>query len=393
MTILNIPYFSGGLSHMLPLLALNNRYNKSVNSYFLVHSNLQTFLKRKGVSCVPIDYFGNETEHIDNRKRAIEYVIKKEQEAYEKIKPTLIVEDCSLTSPLIAEKNNVPRISIQRTGFFRSIDESYRNPHHVHSMEKADSTQPPLANSTETVSEVLYNSEIDQNNFKRYRSAKAKIIPGIPSIECLPDDIENRRSYFYSGPLIVKDQPSRNLLIRLGIFFELNKNKPVVFVTTGTIDKTPVEKYIEYLAQHNYAVVTTNNCQIKEEYKQNVFHNTLLPLDYICKISDLVIHQCGSGIYHYPIMTKTAFLTIGTQCYDREDIAQRLQKLGVSGHIPHPDDNPDYWNIFTKLMNKFKENTLTDYSTMDKLKNEVNRTIANFRMEEVIKYALAQPCS
>jgi hypothetical protein len=44
-------------------------------------------------------------------------------------------------------------------------------------------------------------------------------------------------------------------------------------------------------------------------------------------------------------------------------------------------------------MNKFKENTLTDYSMMDKLKNEVNRTIANFRMEEVIKYALAQPCS
>lgn len=389
MTILNIPYFTGGLSHMLPLLALNHRYNKSLNSYFLVHSSLQGFLKGKGVNCVPIDYFGNETEYLDNSKQAIEYVVKKEKEAYEKIKPTLIIEDCSLTSPLIAEKNNVPRISIQRTGFFRSIDKCYRNPDHLHSLQKGDSVQHSLADSTKTVSKLLQNSELNQNNFNSYRSAKAKIIPGIPSIECLPDDIENRQSYFYSGPLIVKNQPSRNLLIRLGIFFELNKNKPVVFVTTGTIDKTPVEKYIEYFAKRNYAVITTNNCEISEEYKQNVFYNELLPLDYICKISDLVIHQCGSGMYHYPIMTKKAFLTIGTQCYDREDIAQRLQKLGVSGHIPHPDDNPDYWNIFIKLINKFETHTLTDYGMMNRLKNEIDKTMANFRMEEVIKYALA----
>ncbi|UZO82185.1 hypothetical protein NBT05_06845 [Aquimarina sp. ERC-38] len=390
MTILNIPYFTGGLSHMLPLLALNNKYNTSMNSYFLAHNDLQNFLKRKGVSCVPIDYFGDKTKHLKNRKQAIEYVMKKEKEAYEKIKPTLIIEDCSLTSPLIAEKNNVPRISIQRTGFFRSIDKSYRNPNHLHSMEKADSVQPSFAESSKTASRLLQNSKFDdQNNFSVYKSAKAKIIPGIPSLECLPDNIENRPSYFYSGPLFIKNKPSKNLLIRLGIFFELNKGKPIVFVTTGTVDKTPVEKYIEYFAERNYAIITTNDCKISEQYKHNVFYNKLLPLNYICKISDLVIHQCGSGIYHYPLITKTAFLTIGTQCYDREDIAQRLQKLGVSGHIPHPDDNPNYWNIFKKLMNKFEKNTLTDYNMMDRLKNEIDKTMANFRMEEVIKFVLA----
>ncbi|MFN3847795.1 MAG: hypothetical protein ACK4NY_00130 [Spirosomataceae bacterium] len=388
MTILNIPYFTGGLSHMLPLLALNTRCNKSWNSYFLVQSNLQGFLREKGVNCVPIDYFGNKIDALDNSEQIIEYVIKKEKEAYEKIRPNLIIEDCSLTSPLVAEKNNVPRISIQRTGFFRSIDKSYRNPNHLHSLQKGDLVQFSSANSTKNLSKLLQNNNFDKNNFSSYRSAKAKIIPGIPSIECLPDDIENRQSYFYSGPLIVKSQPSRNLLIRLGIFLEINKNKPVVFVTTGTIDKTPVEKYIEYFAKRNYAVITTNNCEISEEYKQNVFYNELLPLDYICKISDLVIHQCGSGIYHYPIITKTAFLTIGTQCYDREDIAQRLQELGVSGHIPHPDDNPDYWDIFIELIDKFEKNTLTDYNVMDSLKNEIDRTMANFRMEEVIRYVL-----
>lgn len=388
MTILNIPYFAGGLSHMLPLLALNNTPNKNWNSYFLVHSDLQDFLKRKGVNCVPIDYFENETEYPENRKQALDYVIKKEEEAYEKIRPTLIIEDCSLTSPLIAEKNNIPRISIRRTGFFRSIDKRYRNPNHIHSLQKGEYAQPPFTKSAKTTSKVLPNYEITQNNFKKYRSAKAKIIPGIPSLECLPDDIENRQSYFYSGPLIVKVKPSKNLLIRLGIFFELNKHKPIVFITTGTIDKTPVKKYIEYFAKRNYAIITTNKCEISKEYKQSVFYNELLPLDYICKISDLVIHQCGSGMYHYPIMTKTAFLTFGTQCYDREDIAQRLQGLGVSGHIPHPDDNSNYWNVFIEMVNKFENNALTDYNMLDKLRTEIYETIQGFKMDEVIRYAL-----
>lgn len=378
-TILNIPYFAGGVSHLLPLLALNNRHSKSLNSYFLVHNYLQDFLKRKGFSCVSIDYFGEETEYLNNRKQTIEYVIKKEKEAYEKITPTLIIEDCSFTSPLIAEKNNVPRISIQRTGIFRAIDRHYRNPNHVHSMQKGDYIRTSFSESSKI--------EIDQN-FRIYQGAKAKIIPGIPSIECLPEDIENKQSYFYSGPLIVQDKPSKSLLIRLGIFFELNKNKPIVFITTGTIDRTPIEKHIEYFAERNYAVITTNKCEINEKYKQSVFYNKLLPLHYICKMSDLVVHQCGSGMYHYPIMTRTPFLTIGTQCYDREDIAQRLQNLGVSSHIPHPDDNPNYWNIFVKSMSKFENHTLTDYRMMDRLKNEIDETMASFNIEKVIRYAL-----
>lgn len=106
-------------------------------------------------------------------------------------------------------------------------------------------------------------------------------------------------------------------------------------------------------------------------------------------ISNLVIHQCGSGICHYPIMNRVPSLTIGTLCYDREDIAQRLQELGVSGHIPHPDDNADYWNIFLEMMNRFEKDTLIDYDMMDKLQTEIDDTMLNFQMEEVIQYALA----
>jgi hypothetical protein len=224
---------------------------------------------------------------------------------------------------------------------------------------------------------------------KQYLNPKVKIIPGISTIERLPKDIEDKESYFYSGPLLVMDQPSKNLSNRLDEFLNNNKLKPIVFITTGTIDRTPIEKFIEFFLIKGYAIITTCKCEINEVYKQEIFYNKLLPINHICGLSNLVIHQCGSGMYHYPIMNRVPFLTIGTQCYDREDIALRLEELGISGHIPHPDDNPNYWNIFLELINKFENNTLTDFVVMDKLLAEINKTMSIFNMDKVIQFALS----
>jgi hypothetical protein len=79
---------------------------------------------------------------------------------------------------------------------------------------------------------------------------------------------------------------------------------------------------------------------------------------------------------------------MGTQCYDREDVALRLEDLGVSGHIPHPDDNPNYWNIFLEMIDRFEKNTLIDFDMINKLKIEINETMSNFDMGKVIQYAL-----
>jgi UDP:flavonoid glycosyltransferase YjiC (YdhE family) len=185
------------------------------------------------------------------------------------------------------------------------------------------------------------------------------------------------------------DKPSINLSKRIHEFLDVNKGKPVVFITTGTIDRTPIRKFIELFVKRNYAVITTCDHEINETYKQEVFYNRLLPLNYICGISNLVIHQCGSGMYHYPLMNRVASLTLGTQCYDREDIALRLQELGVSGHIPHPDDNEDYWNTFLKMLDKFERNELINYDMMEVLRNEITQTMNAFKMKEVIDYALA----
>jgi hypothetical protein len=393
MNILTIPFITGGLSHLLPLFVLQQKYlrgNSEIKNQFLVNENAQNFLNIKGSKCVPINYcFDENLVRSGDFLTLNECMIEMEKMAYNIVKPSLIIEDTAFFTPLIAEKNHVPRISIQRTGVFRSIDKRYRIANHVHSLQKGGNSNEFGNFSTSSNSKLSISKDSDMYFLQQYTKPKVKIIPGIASIERLPENIEDKESYFYSGPLLVMDKPSKTLSTRLDEFLNSNKKKSIVFITTGTIDRTPIENFIEFFVKHNYAVITTCNCAINETYKQEIFYNKLLPLNYICGISNLVIHQCGSGMYHYPIMNRVPFLTIGTQCFDREDIALRLEELGISGHIPHPDDNPNYWNIFLELVNKFENNTLTDFVVMDNLLAEINETMSIFNMEKVIQYALS----
>lgn len=388
MNILTIPYIAGGLSHLIPLYVLQQKYlrnNTGINNHFLVNDISQKLLAIQGINFVPVNYTLKENLLKPDKSQEIkEDIMNMEKMAFDMVQPSLIIEDTSMLTPLIAEKNKIPRISIQRTGIFRSIDRSYRNEKHVHSLSKGNTV-----NASENPS-VMFTSHEDFNDpfLTQYEKPKAKIIPGIPSIERLPENIENRESYFYSGPLLVMDKPSENLSVQLEEFLNDNRQKPIVLITTGTIDKTPIENFIEFFVQRNYAVITTCQSEINERYSKQILYRKLLPLHYICGISNLVIHQCGSGMYHYPIMHRVPSLTLGTQCYDREDIALRLQELGVSAHIPHPDDDPGYWNIFLEKVEKYENNSLINYEIMDHLRNEINDTMANFNMEKVIEYAL-----
>ncbi|RZS99433.1 hypothetical protein [Aquimarina brevivitae] len=393
MNILNIPYFAGGLSHLIPLYVLHHKYikkDKQIKNQFFVSNNLQNFLRHQGVECVSMDYFDGKDSLLftEDQELMRKYLLTKQEEAFQKVQPDLIIEDTATSSPLIAEKKGIPRISIQRTGIFRSIDKKYRNQLHVHSLQKGGFTDKSdvftITNNLNSERSINSDSEF----LKNYNKPKVKIIPGIPSIECLPYNIADKDSYFYSGPLIVMDKPSKSLSTRLNSFLRINKNKPIVFITTGTVDKTPIASFIKHFVERGYAVITTCNTEINQSYPDSVFFNKLLPLHYICSISDLVFHQCGSGMYHYPIMNGKASLTIGTQCYDREDIAQRLQQLGVSGHIPHPDDNPNYWDIFIEKVNQFEQSRLVDDKMIEKLRIEIENTMSTFDMKEVIDYAI-----
>ncbi len=393
MNILTVPYIAGGISHLIPLYILQQKYLRNSLAYrnhFLVNANSQKFLSMYDVDSVPIDYgFDEDVVLSKDLKKINDAVIEMEKRAYDLVKPSLIIEDTSCFTPLIAEKNGIPRISIQRTGIFRSIAMHYRNENHVHSFLKGSNLAKSVNFSNLYNAEVSMFSTTDLRFLEQYITPKAKIIPGIPSIECLTESIENRASYFYSGPLLISDKPSKNLSERLEEFLSNNKHKPIVFITTGTIDRTPIENYIAFFVKRNYAVITTCNCAVNETYKNEVFYNRLLPLNHICSISNLMIHQCSAGIYHYPIMNGIPSLTIGTQCYDREDIALRLQELGVSGHIPHPDDDANYWDIFLEKINQFENKTLVNFEMINTLQTEIQDTMLYFDIEKVIAYALA----
>ena len=387
--ILSIPMFMGGASHQIPLFMLHQKYLKNVdslNNYFLLPERVHDSYTKKEVNVLPIDYEMNVSDPTAVNKNTAANFLDMEQSAFKTVQPDIIIEDTSFSSPLLAEKNNIPRISIHRTGFFRSIPNTKRNTKHTHSVDPHN--QLTLLKSKEKSHKTIEEKN-DQEIIHDYLHAKAKIIPGIPLIEKLPDDIPNRDSYFYSGPLNLEDNLSDNEFIdSVHTFIEQNKDRKKVFLSTGLIAQEDISAIIESLLEKGYAVISTVNYKPSFIYKSQFFSNSFFPLNFICNKVDLVIHHCGSGMYHYPLLNEKPVITIGTTSYDREDVALRLEELGVSKHTPSSIDNPDFLNIFNSHLKDFETSKLCDFEALKKIKNQIVETMNNFNPNEVINYTL-----
>ncbi|MBD3907111.1 hypothetical protein LNP80_02495 [Chryseobacterium sp. C-39] len=392
MNILTIPYITGGDSHFIPLFVLHQRYirkDRKICNFFLINDKKKLEIGNFGVKVVNQDYSIELNGNNIISQEIIKGIVKKEKLAFKEVNPSIIVEDCCFSSPLIAEKKGIPRISIHRTGFFRSVQNTEKHVNHIHSIEKDQFNNDKSTKLISFFSRNKINDPVDDMDYlKNYLHCKAKIIPGIKSIEVLPADIQDRDSYFFCGPLTVEDNPSKKMLEDLHVFFETNKGNKVVFITTGLIDNTSINEFIDILFDKSYAIISTVDIIVNDNNKYKFLYSRVLPLNYVCSKVDLVIHHCGSGIYHYPIMNDVASITIGTRCYDREDVAVRLESLKVSRHVPHKLDNPKYIDVFKDCLNLFEQKRLCDYSTLKKLKKEIYETMLSFDIGEVIKYAL-----
>jgi len=397
MNILTIPLLAGGNSHLIPAFVIHRRYIKNykkINNYFLIPKSKHNVFNDQHIKYLNIDYkILNEDLKGKGNLKAAEKILHMESEAFSIIKPKVIIEDCTLSSIFIAEKNNVPRISIYRTGFFRSIPNDLRNKNHMHSLEKGFSKIKKADFSTFFTKEfpdLSIQENINHINLqKNYLNPKTKLIPGIPSIEVLPDDIQNRGSYFYTGPLLVQDNPSDKLKQELSNFLGSVSKEKKVFITTGTVDSTDISPLIDILLKKGYIVISTQKHKALDELSSRFYYNPFLPLNYLCSQVDLVIHQCGSGMYHYPILNEKPTITIGTQCYDREDIAQRLQLLGVSKHTPHKNDDKNYLDVFKSHLLDFENASLCDFDKLKELKSETYETMLSFDMAKVIEFTLS----
>jgi len=385
--ILSIPMIDGGLSHQIPLFVLNQtqfQRIESVTNNFLLPKALHNSFNKKGVHVLEQDY-NIPLDQLENPSVDVaKTLLNIESKAYTSVKPDIIIEDCCFTSPLIAEKNNVPRISIQRTGFFRTIDQDKRNKKHQHSLE----TKANLFFLENAYSTAKKSNRNDKELLYSYLNSDVKIIPGIPLIERLPDSMEHKDSFFYSGPLLLQDNLSdKSLIDRISLFLEKNKSRKKVFITSGLISKQNVAEFIEVLLEKEYAVFTTSALDNETAKKEQLFVHDFYPLNLISSIVDLVIHQCGSGIYHYPLLNKKPVITFGTQCYDREDVALRLEELRLSKHVPSPLDDKDYLEVFKSHLNDFENSALSDPEQLHLVQNEIVNTMKTFNPIEVLEYS------
>jgi hypothetical protein len=141
------------------------------------------------------------------------------------------------------------------------------------------------------------------------------------------------------------------------------------------------------LVKRGYAIITTVFPPYEVD-KSKIFYHPFFPLHFVSENVDLIIHHCGSGMYHYPLLHLKPAITLSTQCYDREDVALQLQDLHLSVHVPSPYDDSDYMKIFMGTIDKFENNNLCDYNRLEKTRNIIIDTTQKFNAKKIIKTLL-----
>lgn len=242
--------------------------------------------------------------------------------------------------------------------------------------------------------------------------AEKKIVPGIPSLEVLPEPLVKDPSYVFAGPLIMEDRLIErvNKYASAGLgstgkgreftgirrYFESNEDRFTVYFTFGNVAKATPEivEAIRFLLDNDAAVITNIDIGgLKPGWEQRYFFQSYLPMHLVCSNADLMIHHCGSGTYQYSILHQVPSITIGTRCFDREEVALRLEKCGVSRHIPSPDEITDFVPVFKKTAGEFFDRSGTLYRqakrNLAKLKEETERVTGAFDFERVLEQTVS----
>lgn len=396
MNILFVPFIGGGEFHIIPVYVLYKRYFskiKEFNCAFLLPNESRNIIKDKGVNVIEVDYgFKHSTNStLEIQKQSLENH-KSAREVFKTFYPDLVIEDLDLSAMGLCKEYDIPRISIQRTGIFRATNPETRNLTHCHSVEKVRGSM--VGNrlfrfeGNEGTSEDVFLAKIfAHGSLIDVFNANIRLVPGIPSIEELPP-LRDTSSFRFCGPLLVKDNPSEKFKNELDNFWNTHKNRKRVLVTTGLVERRSVNDIIEYLLDRDYAVLTTCTTKTVLHSDSRLFFSSLLPLNEVCSNVELVVHHCGSEMYHYPLLHQKPAITIGTQCYDREEVALRLQELKLSIHIPAEEDNPDYMEHFKAALACFENGTLSDGKKLAEIKEEIISTMLSFDVNEAVEFAM-----
>jgi uncharacterized small protein (DUF1192 family) len=391
MRVLFIP-LGGVISHCIPLIVLSRMLdNAAFKTAFLLPRRQHRLAANFGLNVIDIDYDSNQYG---------EGHFREELRGYGLFSPDVVIDDANVITGLAAAVADLPRVTILRTGMFPGGAPC--DPKYGHSLGQGFDLSK--------WQDITYMGLPQPQTFSDFFKAKCKIVPGIPSIEQLPPSLIHDPTYFFSGPLLLEDyimeqifnlsiphdgaRAAEELLMSLERFFAEHAQKRRVYITYGIVAKpgSPIVSCIRRLLRQRTAVVT--NVEVKDlsaEERQYYFKASYLPTSYVCKNVDMMIHVCGSGTYHYPIIHQLPAITIGTQTTDRDGVARRLQELGVSVYLEAPEERSDFEEAFQEAVERYYEDgalVAEMRQRMAALNDEISRTTAAFNLEEVIRKAV-----
>ena len=384
MRILYVPCHEGGSSHHIPLLALHQlSHSPSKEMAFLIPRLFHEFFKRNGIPFLDIDYDG---------------ALHSEIAAYKEYHPDVVVDDWSLSTAFATRLMEIPRITIQRISTFPGhvpVNENHQHSITIDFKRYPDVTHLGLRQPS-TLSDF-------------FEDADMKIVPGIRSVEVLPETLQSDPTYVYCGPLLgedyfvgAEDGDHANADLRelkdfsqLESFLDSNRGRKTAYFTFGNVAKAngPIHDCIRYLLERDIAVITNIAVDRLDGEQQRLYLRArYLPMHFVCSQVDLVIHPGSTGAYHYPILHNVRSITIGTQRYDREDASIRLQELGASLHIPAADECEDFYGAFkaavAQCLDPGSPVIAAQQKAVASLKAEVDETALRFDYDDVLNRAI-----
>lgn len=346
--ILFLPCFFGVPSHFIPLVKLYQRLPKDQYEVAFVRPDMsagQIGTHNPGAAYYYSDEF---LSHFDIPVLPLKqrFGVMNELAAYARFAPDLIIDDTNLTTALARQLKWYPRLTIARTGFFGVTPAVAPYPYGTSALIDLYQVPAPFRNRMPATVDGYFEAE-------------GYVVPGVRSLEYVPDLTNRDLPVFFSGPLLMDAQEELVLLSDpLEQFLHANRDRRIAYLTLGIdASKNPHSQVLESLHEllrRDFAVIT--NVKSPQPLADGrYFHTSTVPMHYVCSRASLIVHVSGSATYHYPILHAKPAITIGTQIREREEIAQTLCRRGLSLHLPAPAEAEDFPSLFAAALDRLDQ--------------------------------------
>jgi hypothetical protein len=372
MRVLFVPCPNAVLPHLIPLLALHARLDTSHDSAFLIPRNFRNIFDHLDLNILDIPY-------------SHEHQFRNEMWACGSFLPDVIVDDMSPTALLTATLSGTPRVSIRRTGDFPlrvPSNTTYRHSSGTINFER-------YYRNVETVCGISAPKSLPE-----ICKGDMNIIPGIRSIEVPAAPLRDDPRYVFAGGLTLPDsfQPTTGTN-PIRMFFAKTSQRKLVYFTLGTTmdPDERVREIIRSMLDMGVAVISSVDLPDADPHQNELFlHASFLPLDTVCAKVHLMVHHCGSGTYQYALRHKVPAICLGSRCFDRDDVARRLEELGAAKYLPW--ETPDFLGRFKALFSDCIDTAGMWYKnalqSLVQLNAENDRTAAAFDFEAILHKAV-----